>query len=1039
MAAPKDPPPIVPPPKGAPPFAVDKDFVPLFNGKDLTGWKQGDNRQRDWKVIDGILTGAGPDLHSLYTPRDDYGDFHLRAEVRINDAGDSHILFRSPYGPAEIDSIKSGGYLVRLNANPNVITKAGSLMVIEKVGVRNLFVKEPMVRPGQWYNVEVIAQGNQVLTKVNGQEAINFLNPKTDLMGGRLILTAANLFNGNTLVEYRKIEIKEFKAVPPPLRDPIVVAKFVPLFNGKDLTGWKSAGQPPRGWKVLDGILTGNGPYLDALYTPRDNYGDFHLRMEARINDDGNSFVAFRCPLGAAELDAMVLGGYAVRLNGRPKDQSKTGSLLVFDKGATRHHFFAKGPSPPAGQWFSIEVIAKGDRVETKINGRNMILGNPKKDLKSGRIVLGLTDVKNRQTLVEFRKIEISEANEVIAAPPEKRGEIFVPLFNGKDLTGWKTHPKHPGEWRVENGVLIGKAPPKWKTILHTERADFKDFHLRVEARGSLKSSGGVGVRSADGGHLGYVANISGVFPPTVIRVGGVAAYTDDNKAFTLPRLADVNLPPGQWFTLEVIADGKRLTVLVDGKKATDINNATMLAGGHITLGISGPDTIEVRKVEIADLAAPKAGPPIGVKSPVKMPDPPLLDFWEAVFLGGVRIGHVHTVAEKRAPDGDAIIRTTATLRLKIKRGDQPLDIGMETGTTETVAGQVSGTFMRQYLGDKQSLEIIGTVVDKELRRLQDKKILLPPAPWNNDAVGLYRQQSLWKDRQLKPGDKFSYHSFDYSVNLLVRNEVVVHDQEEIEPFAGAPKVRLLRVEVRPEKIPTVPYAPLLLWMNKEGVPVRTEMDMVGMGKLILYRTTAAIAQAPADAATVPDVFTKHIYLDRRIADAGNTTAATYRIVTKGLDEADQVFSQDDRQEIKNRKGNTFELHVRTREVPEQPKVQADVGREYLQSNFYITSDDRQVKKLARDAVGGEEDPWKRAVLIEKWVFDHMTPTRDQALVPADQVAQTLKGDSTEYAMLMAAMCRRHTFVIYRIRHTYAVCELARKNLAAARSPFAAK
>ncbi len=34
--------------------------------------------------------------------------------------------------------------------------------------------------------------------------------------------------------------------------------------------------------------------------------------------------------------------------------------------------------------------------------------------------------------------------------------DSFVPLFNGRDLAGWKTHPSQPGNWRVENGVLIG-------------------------------------------------------------------------------------------------------------------------------------------------------------------------------------------------------------------------------------------------------------------------------------------------------------------------------------------------------------------------------------------------------------------------------------------------------------------------------------------------------------------------------------------------------------------------------------------------------
>ena len=36
----------------------------------------------------------------------------------------------------------------------------------------------------------------------------------------------------------------------------------------------------------------------------------------------------------------------------------------------------------------------------------------------------------------------------------------WVPLFNGKDLTGWTTHALAPAgdDWRVEDGALVGRA-----------------------------------------------------------------------------------------------------------------------------------------------------------------------------------------------------------------------------------------------------------------------------------------------------------------------------------------------------------------------------------------------------------------------------------------------------------------------------------------------------------------------------------------------------------------------------------------------------
>ena len=56
-----------------------------------------------------------------------------------------------------------------------------------------------------------------------------------------------------------------------------------------------------------------------------------------------------------------------------------------------------------------------------------------------------------------------------------------------------ETHPKQPGNWHVANGVLIGSGPAL--SHLYTERGDFTDFHLRVEARFNQGGSSGVYLR----------------------------------------------------------------------------------------------------------------------------------------------------------------------------------------------------------------------------------------------------------------------------------------------------------------------------------------------------------------------------------------------------------------------------------------------------------------------------------------------------------------------------------------------------------------
>ena len=75
--------------------------------------------------------------------------------------------------------------------------------------------------------------------------------------------------------------------------------------------------------------------------------------------------------------------------------------------------------------------------------------------------------------------------------PPAKTEEKgFVPLFNGKGFTGWKTHPSQPGNWRVENGVLTGSSDGV--SHLYTDRGDYKDFHLALKFKCEGDGNSGV-------------------------------------------------------------------------------------------------------------------------------------------------------------------------------------------------------------------------------------------------------------------------------------------------------------------------------------------------------------------------------------------------------------------------------------------------------------------------------------------------------------------------------------------------------------------
>jgi hypothetical protein len=381
---------------------------------------------------------------------------------------------------------------------------------------------------------------------------------------------------------------------------------------------------------------------------------------------------------------------------------------------------------------------------------------------------------------------------------------------------------------------------------------------------------------------------------------------------------------------------------------------------------------------------------------------------WDAAFLDGQKAGHVHTTVRELERDGKKVLRTTMALELTLKRFEDTVKMGVETGTEETPEGKVVGVFMKQSLGKEQTLQLTGTVEGEQLHvkvaghMNMDKKI-----KWNDKVIGLYKEQQLFQDKKAKAGDTFSYLHFEPLINAVVTIQVSVKDYEDVKIYGGTRK--LLRVEAMPEKIQGVQLPATSFWLNKELSAIRSEVAMPGLGKLVLVRTNKETALAPVEPAQISDIgLTQLIALNRRIPEPANTKKVVYKITMPKDDEPGTAFAQDNRQVVKNLDGKAFELHVTAvRKPPEKAAEDAKVADEFLKSSYFINSADAKVKELAKKAVGDETDPWKKAQRIEKWVKNNMKIQNfSEAMATADHVARTLEGDCTEHAMLAAAMCR---------------------------------
>ncbi|HLJ95731.1 MAG TPA: family 16 glycoside hydrolase [Gemmataceae bacterium] len=189
----------------------DQDFVPLFNGQDKTGWKTHPKEPGKWRVEDGILIGSGSTKSHLYSERSDFKDFHLRVKGRINNGGNSGIIFRAPFGIGSpgIAWTRGGRDMKTLTGYEAEIKgwQTGSLFAWPEGTVAS--VEETLLPPKQWFTMDVIAEGNHIVIKVNGSTTVDYTDPRRRFTVGHIVLQQ---LWGGTVVEFSEVRIKEFPA-----------------------------------------------------------------------------------------------------------------------------------------------------------------------------------------------------------------------------------------------------------------------------------------------------------------------------------------------------------------------------------------------------------------------------------------------------------------------------------------------------------------------------------------------------------------------------------------------------------------------------------------------------------------------------------------------------------------------------------------------------------------------------------------------------------------------------------------------------------
>jgi hypothetical protein len=223
----------------------DEGWIPLFNGKDFTGWQMfsppsgefkelktvkndagkvtafvgvtKDKKDKEgkvtpgkeytlWEVKDGLIVGGGPASH-LFTEIE-ADNFHYRVEAKINDKGNSGQYFRTRFGPGF-----PAGYEAQINATHSDQIRTGSLYpsfgkLTDEQRKSILVMKDAPHKADEFFVQEVIADGDHIQIFVNGKKTVDFTDPNKVYTKGHFALQG---HDPNSVMTFKRVEYRPIK------------------------------------------------------------------------------------------------------------------------------------------------------------------------------------------------------------------------------------------------------------------------------------------------------------------------------------------------------------------------------------------------------------------------------------------------------------------------------------------------------------------------------------------------------------------------------------------------------------------------------------------------------------------------------------------------------------------------------------------------------------------------------------------------------------------------------------------------------------
>jgi hypothetical protein len=357
-------------------------FVPLFNGKDLTGWVNVNCAPGTFYVKGDEIITTGKPTGYLRTAKQ-YENFvaefdWMHIPNKPGEVGNSGFFVWADPIPA-VGTGYTRGIEVQVLVNLTYKNKKGEITATSQGDLFSIWgatcVPDRPHPDGwarclpsenhckgekEWNHYRVEANDGRITLAVNGHpvSGVSKCKPRKGYLA---------LESEGSECRFKNLKIKELPSTNPKKDEVADVDQgFKSLYTGLDLSGWKAGDEQKAHWHPRDTVLAydGKGDQGDGVLRSAKEYGDYELIFDWRFPKRE------RPEKGPDKCGVVLRGGKGeVRFTALP-------NRFVKLEAAGETRWIAGGEGEPPGQWNRLAIRIEGDRLAVNFNGGKHRVGS---------------------------------------------------------------------------------------------------------------------------------------------------------------------------------------------------------------------------------------------------------------------------------------------------------------------------------------------------------------------------------------------------------------------------------------------------------------------------------------------------------------------------------------------------------------------------------------------------------------------------------------------------------------------------------------